>query len=170
MRILLVFIFFISIVSCSSVKVVFDQSVDFGKYKSFYCMECTDEYSKIAPAIDNEKYRELIRTAVIEELSNKGLLFTESNPDLLVDFKLVIEERMAILGDPETAYNYWETYKYPIANIKHRIMIINLVDANQQVAVWQGITSSMLESDPETVGKKTKKAIKKMFKQYKSIK
>lgn len=155
--------------SCTSVKVVYDQRIDFGKYKSFYCLECTDEYSTIAPNIDNEDFREMIRAAVIDELTSKGLEFTEENPNLLVDYKFLIEERIAFVGDPETAYSYWETYKYPTTNVKHRMLMVNLIDAEKQVAVWQGITSSMLESDINIVTKKTKRSINKMFKQYKSI-
>lgn len=152
--------------ACTPVKVIFDQNVNFGEYRTFYCMECMDEYSSVAPEIDNANSREQIRSAIIQELNKRGLTYTEIEPQLLVDFKVVIEERRAFLGHPETTYNYWETYKFPEKKFRHRTLIINLIDAKSETAVWQGIAPGLLDDNPEEVNVKTRNLISKMFRKY----
>jgi hypothetical protein len=131
-------------------------------------MECEDEYNEATVEYDNEEYRALIRSEITKALQAKGLKYYTESPDLLVDFKVVIEEHTAVLGNPETMYDYWETYKYPTSKFKKRILLVNLIDASSQKAIWQGMTSSLIEEDKEKINAKTKRSILKMFKNFKS--
>ena len=127
-------------------------------------MECLDEYSKIAPEYDNPDTREFVRLTIIEALEKTGLTYQEDNPDLLVDFKIVIEEKMAIVGSPETAYYYWETYNPPTVKFNHGTLIVNLIEAGTNKAVWQGIASRTLqgEVDQDRATKTIHQMIKKL--------
>ncbi|MEQ8712830.1 MAG: DUF4136 domain-containing protein [Cyclobacteriaceae bacterium] len=164
-KILLIALVFFA--SCASVKVRSDQAVDFDKYETFYCMECLDEFSQVAPEYDNPETRELIRESIITELEKKGLTYTEENPQMLVDFKVIIEERTAILTSPETTYYYWETYDAPTVYFKQGTLLINLIDASNNQAIWQGASSRIMDDDPsEKMEERVKSTIARMFKKF----
>ncbi|MEM8894655.1 MAG: DUF4136 domain-containing protein [Bacteroidota bacterium] len=163
-----ILLYLIFSVSCASVKVRKDTTVDFSKYETFYCMECLDEYSQVAPEYDNPETRELIRETIISELESKGLKYTEEDPQMLVDFKVVIEERTAILTSPETTYYYWETYDAPTANFKQGTLLINLIDASNNQAIWQGTATRIMENEPsDKMEERAKSTISRIFKNYK---
>ncbi len=154
-------------VGCASVKVRKDGAVDFGKYQTFYCMECLDEYSHIAPEYDNPETRELIRESIIAELEAKGLKYTEEDPQMLVDFKVIIEERTAIMTTPETTYYYWETYDAPTVSFKRGTLLINLIDASNNQAIWQGAASRIIDEDPsDKYNEKIKSKVARIFNKY----
>ena len=153
--------------SCATVKVRKDGAVDFDQFNTFYCMECLDEYSQVAPEYDNPETRELIRETIIAALEGKGLTYTEEDPQMLVDFKVVIEERTAILTSPETTYYYWETYDAPTVNFKQGTLLINLIDASNNQAIWQGVSSRIMDNEPsDKMEDKVKSTINRMFKNY----
>lgn len=153
--------------SCTSVKVRSDEAVDFKKFETFYCMECLDEFSQVAPEYDNPETRELIRESIISELEKKGLTYTEENPEVLVDFKVIIEERTAILSTPETTYYYWETYDAPTVVFKQGTLLINLIDASNNQAIWQGTSSRIMDDNPsEKLEERVKSTVARMFKKY----
>ena len=163
-------IFLITLVffaSCTSVKVRSDQAIDFDQYKTFYCMECLDEFSQVAPEYDNPETRELIREAIITELEKKGLTYTEEEPEVLVDFRIVIEERTAILSNPESTYDYWETYDAPTVNFKQGTLLINLINASNNQAIWQSVSSRIIDDEPsEKMEGRIQSAVARMFKKY----
>jgi hypothetical protein len=167
---LLVITFILLLGACSSVRVVFDKEVNFDNYTSFICVECEDDYSEANTEHDNADYRALIRGEITKALKAKGLQYNTENPDLLVDFKVVIEEHTAVLGNPQTMYDYWETYKYPTGKFRKQILLVNLIDASSQKAIWQGMASNLIDEDKEKINAKTKRSILKMFKNFKSSK
>ena len=163
----ILFIVMAFLASCTTVKVRSDQAVDFDQFKTFYCLECRDEYSDIAPEYDNPETREFIREAIISELEAKGLTYTEENPEVLVDFKIVIEERIAILSEPESTYNYWETYEAQTVQFKQGTLLINLIDASNNQAIWQGVSSRVMEDKPsENLESRIKSTVARMFKKF----
>ena len=80
----ILFIVLALLAGCTTVKVRSDQAVNFDQFKTFYCLECQDEFSAIAPEYDNTETRALIREAIITELERKGLTYTEEDPDILL--------------------------------------------------------------------------------------
>lgn len=163
----ILFIVLALLAGCTTVKVRSDQAVNFDQFKTFYCLECQDEFSAIAPEYDNTETRALIREAIITELERKGLTYTEEDPDILVDFKIVIEERVAILAEPESAYNYWETYEAQTVRFKQGTLLINLINASNNQAIWQGLSSRVIEDTPsEQLENRIKNTVTRMFKKY----
>jgi hypothetical protein len=82
----------------------------------------------------------------------------------------VIEEHTAVLGNPQTVYDYWETYKYPTGKFRKIILLVSLIDASSQKTIWQGMTSNLIEENKEKINAKTKRSILKMFKNFRSKK
>jgi len=154
-------------VGCATFSTTFDVDLqgEFDRYQTFYCQECVDDYSPIGPQYDNELNRERMRTTIREELENRGYIYEQESPDLMVDFHFVIEQRTDLARD---AYPMsWQTHDlsyYPI-HYKYGTLVVHLVDNNKNQLVWQGTAACVLDN-PDKVEKKLQKAVIKIFRQF----
>ncbi len=153
--------------ACTSVKTSFDQTADLSQYSTFYCMECEDEYAKGFEDYDNESVRRQVREAIIQNLQDKGMIYNASDADLLVDYKIIIEEQTAFVAEPDTEYNYWETYDSPQIKFNRGTLIINIIDAAENQVIWQGIGSKVLDDAPEDAKEDILNKVKKILKKFK---
>ena len=79
----------------------------------------------------------------------------------------MIEERTAILAEPESSYNYWETYEAPTVQFKQGTLLINLIDASNNQAIWQGVSSRIMDEEPSVkLEDRIKNTVARMFKKY----
>lgn len=142
-----------------------DKSADFSKYHTYAWVDKPDEK-------ENKKNRrkELaetnIRNAVNEQLQKNGWKEVSSNPDVLVNYELLVErnqkqQQNAVYSDPFTRsyYNRYSgrmiTYYYPsrfigydnyTTTVKEGTITITMIDNNTDKTVWQGWTTSELNS------------------------
>mgnify|MGYP001457176877 FL=1 len=142
-----------------------DKSADFSKYRTYAWVDKPDEK-------ENKKNRrkELaetnIRNAVNEQLQKSGWKEVSSNPDVLVNYELLVErnqkqQQTAVYSDPFTRsyYNRYSgrmiTYYYPSrfigydnysTTVKEGTITITMIDNNTDKTVWQGWTTSELNS------------------------
>lgn len=142
-----------------------DKSADFSKYRTYAWVDKPDEK-------ENKKNRrkELaetnIRNAVNEQLQKSGWKEVSSNPDVLVNYELLVErnqkqQQNAVYSDPFTRsyYNRYSgrmiTYYYPSrfigydnysTTVKEGTITITMIDNNTDKTVWQGWTTSELNS------------------------
>ncbi|HMU09572.1 MAG TPA: DUF4136 domain-containing protein [Ferruginibacter sp.] len=142
-----------------------DKSADFSKYRTYAWVDKPDEK-------ENKKNRrkELaetnIRHAVNEQLQKSGWKEVSSNPDVLVNYELLVErnqkqQQNAVYSDPFTRsyYNRYSgrmiTYYYPSrfvgydnysTTVKEGTITITMIDNNTDKTVWQGWTTSELNS------------------------
>lgn len=164
------FIFLLSIFllsGCASISTTYNYEPEgeFDRYQTFYCLECTDDLNKNAPQYDNQENRELIRRAIEQELIGRGYILEKEDPDLLVDFHIVIEQKSDVVGE---AYPMaWQTHDfayYPIY-YDYGTLVVHLVDRNKDQLVWQGTASKILEN-PKNAQKTIGRALEKLFGQY----
>ncbi|HNU87664.1 MAG TPA: DUF4136 domain-containing protein, partial [Ferruginibacter sp.] len=107
-----------------------------------------------------------IRNAVNEQLQKSGWKEVSSNPDVLVNYELLVErnqkqQQNAVYSDPFTRsyYNRYSgrmiTYYYPSrfigydnysTTVKEGTITITMIDNNTDKTVWQGWTTSELNS------------------------
>ncbi len=142
-----------------------DKSADFSKYRTYAWVDKPDEK-------ENKKNRrkELaetnIRNAVNEQLQKSGWKEVSSNSDVLVNYELLVErnqkqQQNAVYSDPFTRsyYNRYSgrmiTYYYPSrfvgydnysTTVKEGTITITMIDNNTDKTVWQGWTTSELNS------------------------
>ena len=142
-----------------------DKSADFSKYHTYAWVDKSDEK-------ENKKNRrkELaetnIRNAVNEQLRKNGWREVSSNPDVLVNYELLVEKNQKQQQDPvysqpytRSYYNRYSgrmvTYYYPSqfmgydnysTTVKEGTITITMIDNRTDKTVWQGWTTNELNS------------------------
>jgi hypothetical protein len=155
---------------CSSgpdVRADYDQGADFGSYSTYAFMDSAgpngDGYQSL--------FTQYMITAITAEMEKRG--YTKSNnPDLLVNFNAVLQEKTKVTSSPAPMpmggyygyrggfYDPWGGYGYAsqthVSQYTEGTFNIDLVDAKKKQLVWEGvavgrITEKKLENLQETV-------------------
>ncbi|WP_075351457.1 DUF4136 domain-containing protein [Algoriphagus marinus] len=153
-NILVSLIFTILFFSCSEKLYItsdYDRSIDLTQYQTFAWAEAQESPSKGNPMIDNELNRKRIKDAIQKEIIDLGLIESETDPDLLIDFHLVVDENTHYVAHDyyPFPYRYWPEYSISSYTVKTSTIIIHFVDFKKEQLVWQGTGNSRL-SDPPT--------------------
>lgn len=120
---------------------------------------------------NNESVREKIKKAIAFELSAKGYSHDQSNPDILVLFR--VTERPGTLTTYrgyETIDNGLEKVRTP-QNVHHTkidagTLIINLLDAKSGKVAWQGWASGILKPEMVNDNMKVREAVSDIFSKF----
>jgi hypothetical protein len=86
--------------ACSSQETAysdFDRSIDFTAYKTFAWLP-PDSISD--PIYDNEILEKNIRLEIEQELGKRGYIPDTANPDLLVKFNMIVENKLGVVSNP----------------------------------------------------------------------
>jgi len=121
-----------------------DPSVNFGNYRTFGFMSDLDT--------NKDKYQSLtsqyFKTAAIGELEARG--YTQSsNPDMLVNFNVVTEEKTRTTQTPTAGgyygyrgYGAWGGYggyETTVTQYTEGTVNVDLVDAKKSQLIWEGV-------------------------------
>lgn len=158
-------------VGCSPVRIVgTKQTEDFrlSSYKTFgyYNVDVSGEE---VPMFDQRV--QLIKDEISRRLTSVGLAETTSDPDLLVNIGIVVEEK---IQTRETNYmdaprymgqrNYhWESQDVEVNRYHEGTVTIDFVDAAKSSLVWQGVTSSVMARRIEESKKNVARGAEKLF-------
>ena len=98
MKHLFIVLLFLSLSGCAvKVSSSYDETIDFNKYQTF-CWLDGCEFTYTGPSyLDDSTTREYLKSAIIEELSRKGLQQNTEDPDLLIDFHVSIEDKTTVI-------------------------------------------------------------------------
>jgi len=166
-KIIITIIIILLFAGCAPVLVTYDvgTNVNFNNYRTFYCWECLDDFDPLSKEYDNEVNRDLIMSAIQSEMEKLGYRYEHDNPDITVDFHVVIEQRVEVVWE-ESPIN-WQSHDYSAypAHYKYGTLIIHLVDYSDGQLVWQGTASSIL-GDPNNAKKTIDMAVAKIFNKY----
>jgi hypothetical protein len=153
------------------VRVDYDHSVNFSKYKTFMWVE--------KPESENPLMDDRIVRAVNAQLSVKGLEPVSSDADLSVTVTSTTEEKQIYntfydgwgwggwgwgwgWGGPGFATTYVDTYL-------EGTTVVQLADASSGKVIWQGVATGSVSDKPEKASRKTSKVISEMFERYPSL-
>lgn len=161
-----------------------DKSADFSKYKTYAWVEKPE--SKIAKkGKRNELTEANIRNAVDKQLQKVGWKEVSKNPDVMVNYELLVErtekeQQDAVYTQPFTRSYFnrysgrWNTFYYPsrfagydnyTTTVKEGTVTITMIDNRTDKAVWQGWTTNELASRNIT-GKEIDQSVKTIFKKF----
>jgi hypothetical protein len=118
------------------------------------------------PRYDNEENRRIIRDAIQKEMEDRGYIFLEEEPDILIEFDFIIEDHIDTVAQRTTSYRYWRGFEMDAYNYKVGTLIINMIDNDKGQVVWQGSAESILDLEPTIVKKKVSKVVKGIFSNY----
>jgi Domain of unknown function (DUF4136) len=152
------------------IKVEYDKSVDFTKYKT-YGIDPVDNASR--PMLQLA-----IQGAIEHDLNRLGLTKVASNPDLFVQMYGAIDNDFTthyqdpIYGGYIPPYNsrvtLWHNIPgtYTTVVIPKGTLMVDLIDANKKQLVWRGVANQKLSDQRDEVLDQVNAAVKKMFLRY----
>ncbi|NEV93202.1 DUF4136 domain-containing protein [Psychroflexus sp. YR1-1] len=154
--------------SCSSIKVAtdYDKEIDFTKYDSFAFYKPGIDAAEIS---DLDKKR--ILRAIERELVAKGMV-KKINPDLLVSIFTETTENVNVYQN-NFGYGWgWNPYFWgPAGNntVSTNIegtLYIDLIDAEKNELVWQGLGTGILSLDMDKKEEKINEIVMKILEKY----
>lgn len=154
--------------SCSSIKVAtdYDKEVDFTAYNSFAFYKPGIDVAEIS---DLDKKR--ILRAIERELEAKGMV-KKTNPDLLVSIFTETRENVNIYQNNfgyGWGWNPWfwgpGGYNTVSTNVEGTLYI-DLIDAEKNELVWQGLGTGILSLDMDKKEEKINEIVNKIMEKY----
>ena len=151
----------------------YDHAVDFSKYRSFaYVPQLGTDRAGYSSLLT-----ERLRAATRDQMEMRGYTYSESSPDLLVNFNARVESRTEVVPAPPMPYygyrmgfygpwSGWgwgnDVYQYEEGTIN-----VDLVDARRKQMVWEGVAISRVR-DAEQAGSEesVRRAVAAIFSRY----
>lgn len=161
-----------------------DKSADFSKYKTYAWVEKPEE--KGAQKARRSQLTEAnIRNAVDAQLQKAGWQKVNTKPDVMVNYELMVEKNQKQQQDPVYSQSYTRSYfnrytgrvntfYYPSqfigydtysTTVKEGTVTITMIDNKTDKAVWQGWTTTELNSSRIT-SSEIDKSVKTIFRKF----
>jgi hypothetical protein len=152
------------------IKVEYDKSVDFSKFKTF----AMDSYQESAKPM----LRLAILGAIQDDLTKRGLKQVVDNPAIFVqvfgatDTDFTTHYHDPIYGGTIPSINSGITLWHNIPGTNTTVVIpkgtlvVDLIDARQKQLVWRGIAKQKLSDRRDELLDQVNTAVEKMFQQY----
>jgi hypothetical protein len=146
-----------------------EPDVDFRMYETFnWALQAEKQTDESAYFLNDLVLKADIRDAVHGELEDRGYHLTQTNPDLLVNFR-VFEGAVEGYGR-----SYWIGDEFPGGNgdIQMAVpgpgtLIISLLDKKNGKLIWEGFASGLIEDNVFTRDeKKIREAVNTIFENY----
>jgi hypothetical protein len=161
-----------------------DKSADFSKYKTYAWVE-KPETRETKKTGKNELTEANIRTSVNNQLQKIGWKEVNANPDIMVNYELLVEknqkEQKDAVYSPSYTRSYYNrytgrvnTYYYPsqfegydtyTTTVKEGTVTVTMIDNKTDKAVWQGWTTNEINSRKMT-GKEIDQSVKTIFRKF----
>ena len=169
---------FAVISSCSDLKVTadYDKSTDFSKFKTFNIMHYQEGAVESTPL--SMMTISFIEEAIIDELMKRGYTLSD-DPDLQVYYYVKLKDKTSYNSSGPTVgmyygspyyYGYYGGYTYTenIQSVDYTegSLIVELVDAKMNKAVWQGIAVKSVTQETATQ-RSIQQIINRVFFDYK---
>lgn len=166
----LLVVFTCSTAQAQKIKVEYDKSFDFSKYKTF----AMDVYQESAKPM----LRLAILAAVQDDLTKRGLKQVNENPDLYVQVYGAIDTDFTthyhdpLYGGTIPSINSGITLWHNIPGTNTTVIIskgelvVDLIDARQKQLIWRGVAKQKLSDKRDKLLDQVNTAVEKMFQQY----
>ena len=170
----LIFLFgILLIMSCGGPKVLHRElapGADLSSYKTFDFFKTTAEGDTMAGHYADRFDK--LKTAIVNELTAKGMKQTSDNPELLVNIGIVIDEQVQTR---ETNFNtdapkyigqrnyHWKSEEIEVGRYRLGTVTIHLVDAKKEELVWEGAVEGVVPDKESKRQKVINEGIHKLF-------
>ena len=145
-----------------SVKVDSEPGCDFTRFRTFAWADMTSVVAKIT--------HERILAAVNRELTARGLVATDRDPDVLVSYdgsateEVQPAEFVRGYGHGAIAGPGW--YSVPEKRYRKGTLILSIADARGEKLVWRGSASDAVKEQAEKNLKKVDEAVRKLLAKF----
>jgi len=154
------------------IKVEFDKSVDFAKFKT-YAWDPTSQPSSRPMLVI------AIKAAVAEELTKRGLKEVAENPDVYVQMYGAVDSDASISYSDmyygpggvtpfDQSFLVWGALPGSVTTaVVHKgQLVVDVIDASRKRLSWRGIATEKLSDKRQKLLDQVNKAVEKMFAQY----
>jgi uncharacterized protein DUF4136 len=138
-----------SVAAAQKVRVEFDQSADFSKYKTFVIRG--GQLNSNSAALNSELTRKRVESDIERALTAKGLTKAEGRADLNVRYHLGTARRTEVERYP-AGWRGWGTRAVRVPYAKGTL-VIDLRDPASKSLVWRGIATQDKGSASDIAGK-----------------
>jgi Domain of unknown function (DUF4136) len=152
-----------------NVRVDFDHGVHFSRYKTY-------SWANAVPApyqetlFPNQLMQERIAGFIEEALAARGYKRVTTGGDLLISYGMNITEQPQFTTFSDGAGWGWGwdggISTTTVEVIYEGTLVVDMVDANQNKLVFQGLSTQAISSRPEKNTQKLAKAVNKIFEKY----
>jgi hypothetical protein len=147
-----------------------DPEYDLLNYRTFDWSQKTNIEAGNNPLYYNELNDKRIKTAVREQLAKRGYTQVDKNPELILHYHIIIDDRSVITPEPYGYYYgpYWMSMRTNVYQYTEGTLILDLMDAKTNSLVWRGWAVSAIDMvyTSEEVDKLIKTAIAKVFRKF----
>lgn len=160
--------------SCGSGPVAVDKDIysDFnlGNYKTFDFVKVDAKNTGKPEFEQNIQY---LKEAISKRMAENGLSQTSSNPDLLINLGITVEEKVqtretSLATDPfmyTGQRNYtWKVQEIPVGTYQEGSLTMHLVDSKIKQAVWVGTIDRALPNKAKNTPATIDSAVDLLFK------
>ena len=150
------------------VMIDYDQDADFENYQTFYWSDEILQNKIEQPLFYNSLVKKRIKEAVESELTGRGYVLNENNPDLVINAHMLVEEKTEYQSAPFYGYSYYGRDNVRVTNYKEGTLVIDLIDRNQKQLIWQGSFQGGFTDakTPEEKSRAIRDAVSLIFAEY----
>ncbi len=152
------------VASAQKVTYNYDRAADFSKYRAYRWIQISG-----AQAPD-QLLDQQIRRAIDEELAQKGLVESNSTPDLLVGYQTAVYPQQEINTWGDVSPWGWGpgVTQTTVTTVEVGTLVLDMYDPARHQLVWRGSATKTLNpsSDPDKNYKNLQKAVNKLLKDY----
>ncbi len=121
----------------------------------------TGDYQKSHAKMGKKKIKEAIKA----EMESRGYTYTDSNPDILVNFSVFDGASDYVMGQDQNTYSAWgpQIGQTDQVNIEEGTIVVHMVDAEQNQLVYQAYASGAADEGVIEDDQKVKELISRIF-------
>jgi len=156
---------FVVLVSCkvSSFTTIVVPSTTFHHFETFRLVEFPQQVNITQPEYDNEENRQLINNAIIEELTDWGLVQNQSKSEIIITYTLLIRDMVDPRVDSAVIYKPWVDTQQDSFNYTEGAFTLVLMEDKTGNILAQSQLESIMDRNPKKFKSAIPHIIKKMF-------
>lgn len=125
----------------------YDKQDNIQRYTTFAWQAENQTEIKINPLYYSELNDKRIKEAVNDLLKVKGYIITDKNPELVLHYHIVVDERSVLVPDPY-GYMYGDYFMRPRSDIftyREGTLILDFMNLKNKTLVWRGWAVAAME-------------------------
>lgn len=168
----IIIISILALTACSpDIRVYSDHDPDYQmkQFKTFDWGQQADIETNGNPLYYNELNDKRIKSAILKELSSRGYVRTDADPDLVIHYHIIIDDQSVITTEPFGYFYgpYWMRMRTDVYSYREGTLIIDLMDTKTKNLVWRGWATAAIDMIPqEQTEEIINRAIAKIFRRF----
>lgn len=187
MKLLLLGLCFLLITGCAptvEVATDYDRSANFSQYQTFSFYQDRPTQPRDASGNYNTSLDLYLRNAIRQSLTNQGLRFDTSDPDLKVAYDISVNTETEVNTNYAYApgfgygYSYWYGYRYnygfnrfpttykTINQYREGTVVVDLINPDTNELVWRGIGEAAVDMRGDIDQERINKIVTEILQKY----